>query len=100
LSTGEQKKINVAILIAYLKLIRTKRHINVLFLDEVFSSIDLEGISDILLLLKSFSNDYNINIFVVHHALLNHENFDRIIRINKEIFSSIEEVNFDTLVDG
>ena len=98
LSTGEQKKVNVAILIAYLKLIRTKRHINVLFLDEVFSSIDLEGISDILLLLKSFSNDYNINIFVVHHALLNHENFDRIIRINKEIFSSIEEVNFDTII--
>ena len=97
---AKQKKINVAILIAYLKLIRTKRHINVLFLDEVFSSIDLEGISDILLLLKSFSNEYNINIFVVHHALLNHENFDRIIRINKEIFSSIEEVNFDTLVDG
>jgi DNA repair exonuclease SbcCD ATPase subunit len=100
LSTGENKRINVAILIAYLKLIRTKRHINVLFLDEVFSSIDIEGISDILLLLKSFSSDYNINIFVVHHALLNHENFDRIIRINKEIFSSIEEINFDTLVDG
>lgn len=99
LSTGEQKKINVAILIAYLKLIRTKKHINVLFLDEVFSSIDLEGISDILLLLKSFSNEYNINIFVVHHALLNHENFDRILRINKDIFSSIEEVNFDTLVN-
>ena len=99
LSTGEQKKVNVAILIAYLKLIRTKRHINVLFLDEVFSSIDLEGISDILLLLKSFSNDYNINIFVVHHALLNHENFDRIIRINKEIFSNIEEVNFDTRIE-
>lgn len=100
LSTGEQKKVNVAILIAYLKLIRTKKHINVLFLDEVFSSIDLEGISDILLLLKSFSNDYNINIFVVHHALLNHENFDRIIRINKEIFSNIEEVNFDTLLEN
>jgi exonuclease SbcC len=99
LSTGEQKKINVAILIAYLKLIRTKKHINVLFLDEVFSSIDLEGISDILLLLKSFSNEYNINIFVVHHALLNHENFDRILRINKDIFSIIEEVNFDTLIN-
>jgi len=99
LSTGEQKKINVAILIAYLKLIRTKKHINVLFLDEVFSSIDLEGISDILLLLKSFSNEYNINIFVVHHALLNHENFDRILRINKDIFSTIEEVNFDTLIN-
>ena len=97
LSTGEQKKINVAILIAYLKLIRTKKHINVLFLDEVFSSIDLEGISDILSLLKSFSNEYNINIFVVHHALLNHENFDRIISIHKEIFSSIEELNFENI---
>jgi len=45
LSTGENKKVNVCILIAYLKLIRTKRHINILFLDEVFSSIDLEGIN-------------------------------------------------------
>jgi len=96
LSTGEQKKVNVAILIAYLKLIRTKKNINVLFLDEVFSSIDIEGISDILLLLKSFSNEYNINIFVVHHALLNNEHFDRILRINKDIFSTIEEINFET----
>ncbi len=40
LSTGETKKVNISILIAYLKLIRTKRHINILFLDEVFSSIE------------------------------------------------------------
>ena len=100
LSTGETKRINIAILIAYLKLIRTKKHINILFLDEVFSSIDIEGIESILDLLKDFAFNYNINIFVVHHALLNHENFDRIIRINKEIFSSIEEVNFDTLIEN
>jgi DNA repair exonuclease SbcCD ATPase subunit len=95
LSTGESKKVNIAILIAYLKLIRTKKHINILFLDEVFSSIDIEGIDSILLLLKSFANDYNINIFVVHHAILNQEMFDRIIKINKEVFSSIEEVQYD-----
>jgi len=95
LSTGETKKINIAILIAYLKLIRTKKHINILFLDEVFSSIDLEGIDSILLLLKSFANDYNINIFVVHHAILSEEMFDRILKINKEVFTSIEEVNFE-----
>jgi DNA repair exonuclease SbcCD ATPase subunit len=93
LSTGENKRINIAILIAYLKLIRTKKHINILFLDEVFSSIDIEGIDSILSLLKSFANDYNINIFVVHHAVLNQEMFDRILRINKDVFSSIEEVN-------
>ena len=93
LSTGETKKVNISILIAYLKLIRTKRHINILFLDEVFSSIDIEGIDSILALLKSFANDYNINIFVVHHAILNQEMFDRILKINKEVFSSIEEVD-------
>jgi DNA repair exonuclease SbcCD ATPase subunit len=92
LSTGETKLINISILVAYLKLIRTKKHINILFLDEVFSSIDLENISKILELLKSFSNDYNINIFVVHHAVLNEEMFDRIIRIEKNVFSTIEEV--------
>ena len=95
LSTGETKKINVSLLIAYLKLIRTKKHVNILFLDEVFSSIDIEGIDSILILLKSFANEYNINIFVVHHAILNQEMFDRILKINKEIFSSIEEVQFD-----
>lgn len=94
LSTGETKKINISILIAYLKLIRTKRHINILFLDEVFSSIDIEGIDSILSLLKSFANDYNINIFVVHHAILNQEMFDRILKINKDVFSTIEEVSY------
>jgi DNA repair exonuclease SbcCD ATPase subunit len=96
LSTGETKKVNISILIAYLKLIRTKRHINILFLDEVFSSIDIEGIDSILALLKSFANDYNINIFVVHHAILNQEMFDRILKINKEVFSSIEEINYES----
>lgn len=95
LSTGETKRINIAILIAYLKLIRSKKSINILFLDEVFSSIDLEGIDSILLLLKSFANEYNINIFVVHHAILSQEMFDRILQINKDVFSSIEELNFE-----
>jgi DNA repair exonuclease SbcCD ATPase subunit len=97
LSTGENKRVNIAILIAYLKLIRTKRHINILFLDEVFSSIDIEGIDSILTLLKSFANEYNINIFVVHHAILNQEMFDRILKINKEVFSSIEEVEYNSV---
>jgi DNA repair exonuclease SbcCD ATPase subunit len=92
LSTGETKKCNIAILIAYLKLIRTKKHINILFLDEVFSSIDIEGCEDILNLLKSFAHEYNINIFVVHHAILNQELFDRILRINKEVFTTINEI--------
>ena len=92
LSTGETRKLNLAILVAYLKLIRTKRNINILFLDEVFSSIDLEGIESILHLLKDFATSYNVNIFVVHHAIMNKEYFDRIIQIEKNIFSEIKEM--------
>jgi exonuclease SbcC len=99
LSTGETKLINISILIAYLKLIKSKKSLNILFLDEVFSSVDLDNIEKILTLLKSFANEYNINIFVVHHALLNQENFDRIIKINKDIFSTIEEVSFESLIN-
>jgi ABC-type Mn2+/Zn2+ transport system ATPase subunit len=93
LSTGESKLTNICILISYLMLIRTKRHFNILFLDEVFSSVDMDNIDKILLLLKDFSEKYNINIFVVHHALMNKEYFDRIIEIKKNVFSEIVEIN-------
>jgi len=92
LSTGENKLTNVCILIAYLMLIKTKKFVNILFLDEVFSSVDLENIQKILNLLKSFSNEYKINIFVVHHAVLNNEMFDRILHINKDIFTNINDI--------
>jgi DNA repair exonuclease SbcCD ATPase subunit len=92
LSTGEHKLANICILCSYLSLIRTKKNLNVLFLDEVFSSIDLDNIQKILILLKSFASDNNVNIFLIHHAVLNHEMFDRIIQINKDIFSTIEEL--------
>lgn len=97
LSTGENKKISIAILISYLELIRTKKHINILFLDEVFASIDIEGIESILLLLKDFAYNYNVNIFVVHHAIVNQEYFDRIIKIEKDIFSNIVEIDLKNL---
>jgi DNA repair exonuclease SbcCD ATPase subunit len=95
LSTGEQKMTNVCILIAYLMLIRSKKTLNVLFLDEVFSSIDLDNIHKILLLLKSFAAEYKINIFVVHHAVLNAEMFDRIILVEKNIFTTINELEYE-----
>ena len=64
----------------------------VLFLDEVFSSMDLNSIEDILYLLKYFSNKNNINIFVVHHAVMNEKIFDRILKIEKNIFTTIQEI--------
>ena len=89
LSTGEAKKVNICIMLAYIKLIRTRKHINILFLDEVFASIDIEGIYSILNMFKKFSKEYKINIFMAHHAELAESCFDRIIKINKNIFSSM-----------
>lgn len=91
LSTGEAKKINLIIMLAYIKVLRMKRDINVLFLDEVFASIDLEGIEDILSLFKKYANEKGINIILVHHAELKEWFFDRIVYIKKNTFSYIEE---------
>lgn len=89
LSTGETKKANIAIMVAYLKLIRMKRYINILFLDEIFSSIDIDGIYDVLNMLKGFAYDYNINIFLIHHAMLEKSYFDKVIYLDKDITSNI-----------
>jgi DNA repair exonuclease SbcCD ATPase subunit len=89
LSTGESRLVNIAILIAYLKLIRTKKEINVLFLDEIFSSVDVDGVDILLKLLGGFAKEYNINIFVVHHSILAESYFDRIIKLEKNTFSNI-----------
>ena len=91
LSTGETKKVNIAIMLAYLKMIRMKRNINVLFLDEVFSSIDLEGISALIVLLRQFAQDWKVNIFLVHHSQVDLNLFDRIIYVEKNITSYIRE---------
>jgi DNA repair exonuclease SbcCD ATPase subunit len=91
LSTGEAKKINLIIMLAYIKMLRLKNEINILFLDEVFASVDVEGISDLLTLFKKFSNERSINIILVHHAELKEHMFDRILYVKKSSFSYIEE---------
>ena len=93
LSSGENKAINISILIAYLKLIRTKRQVNVLFLDEVFSSIDVEKINDVLILLRDLVQVSNINIFLVHHSIIDPNKFDKVLSITKDIFSDIEDIS-------
>ena len=78
-------------MLAYIKMLRMKRNINVLFLDEVFASVDVQGIEDILILFKKFANERKINIFLVHHSELKDWYFDRIMMIKKDTFSYIEE---------
>ena len=91
LSTGEMKKIDFIVLVSILKLMKMKfNSINLLFLDELFSSVDPDGVHSILSILKSLSSEIGLNIFVINHAQMPHEIFDfKLDIVKKNNFSSI-----------
>jgi DNA repair exonuclease SbcCD ATPase subunit len=91
LSTGEMKKVDFVVLIAIMKLMKLKfSSINLLFLDELFSSVDPDGVHSILNILKRNSREMGLNIFVINHAPMPHEIFDWKLDIKKSNnFSSI-----------
>lgn len=85
LSTGEMKKVDFVVLISILKLMKMKfNSINLLFLDELFSSVDPEGVHSILSILKSVAEELGLNIFVINHAPMPNEIFDYKIEITKK----------------
>lgn len=91
LSTGEMKKVDFVVLIAIMKLMKMKfSSINLLFLDELFSSVDPDGVHSILRILRSVCKDLGLNIFVINHAPMPHEIFDWKLEVAKaNNFSSI-----------
>lgn len=91
LSAGEQKKMNLIILLCILELIKLKHNkVNLLFLDEVFSSLDVDSIFRVVDLLKTFSKKYNMTVFVISHDPLPEEYFDTKIQVeNTDHFSDL-----------
>ena len=84
LSTGERKKIDFAVLIALIRLLKMKfSGVNLVFLDEIFSSIDSDGIHHILKVLSNTCRELNLNIFVINHSQLPTEIFDYRVEISK-----------------
>lgn len=96
LSTGEGKRIDLAILVAIIRLMKLKfSGLNLLFLDEIFSSLDSDSIHHVLGILQRFGRELKINIFVVNHAPLDTPMFDYKIEVNRQMgFSnlSVEKV--------
>lgn len=92
LSAGEQKKMNLIVLLCILELLKLKHHkVNLLFLDEVFSSLDVESIYLVVDLLKTFAKKYNMTIFVISHDPLPEEFFDTKLMVeNTDHFSDIK----------
>lgn len=91
-STGERKKIDVAVLMALIRLMKIKfPTINLIFLDEIFSSLDPNSIYHVINILSKTSKELNLNVFVVNHAPLPEELFDYKIEAKKvNNFSSLE----------
>lgn len=96
LSTGEMKKVDFVVLIAIMKLMKLKfSSINLLFLDELFSSVDPDGIYSILKILHKITRELGLNIFVINHAPMPHEIFDWKLEVKKSNnFSSISVDKF------
>lgn len=92
LSTGEKKKLDFAIIISLLRMIKLRfPNLNVLFLDEIFSSIDMDGVNNIIKVLHDNIKDLRINAFVINHAPLPNEYFDKRIEVKKDAgFSKLE----------
>lgn len=91
LSTGEMKKVDFVVLVSILKIMKAQKNsTNVLFLDELFSSVDINGTTEILKILRDVSKKMNLNILVMNHAPIPHELFDLKLEVNKiNNFSSI-----------
>jgi len=84
LSTGEARKINIAIALSYMEMvISMNKKTNILFMDEVFSSVDPDNIDLMLKVLRSFSNRNKINVIIVNHTDFDNSKFDRVIQIDK-----------------
>lgn len=85
LSTGERKKADFVVIIALIKLLKLRfPQLNLLFLDELLSSIDADGVHNIIKILGSVIKENSINTFVINHSTMPHELFDKKIEIYRE----------------
>jgi DNA repair exonuclease SbcCD ATPase subunit len=94
LSTGERKKVDFAVIIALIRIMKIKFHgLNLIFLDEIFSSIDSDGIWHILKVLSNASKELGLHTFVINHSALPTEVFDYRVEIEKK--NGFSELNVE-----
>ena len=85
LSTGERKKADFIVIIAIIKILKLRfPELNLLFLDELLSSVDADGVHNILKILSQVIKEAGLNTFVINHTALPRELFDKEIQIYKE----------------
>lgn len=92
ISTGQRKIIDVCILLSITKFfIKKYPDINLVFYDEIFSSLDTENSPTILKLIKQeFCENLGITVCLVSHSFVNPTLIDRFISVeDKNYFSNL-----------
>ena len=85
LSTGERKKADFIVIIAIIKILKLRfPQLNLMFLDELLSSVDQDGVYNVLKILNEVIKENGLNTFVINHTELPHEIFDQKIQIHRE----------------
>ena len=93
LSTGQRKTMDLAVIFGVLQNIIANVDFNILFLDELFSNMDIEARNTMLTLLKENLFD-NKSIFVINHAEMQDDFFNHKIKVvleNKKITKKKDE---------
>ena len=93
LSTGQRKTLDLAVIFGVLQNIIANVDFNILFLDELFSNMDIEARNTMLTLLKENLFD-NKSIFVINHAEMQDDFFNHKIKVsleNKKILKKKDE---------
>jgi DNA repair exonuclease SbcCD ATPase subunit len=84
LSTGELKKINLISALSILETIMMQHNLNVLFLDELFSSLDPDNVDKIVNILRELVEKYNLNILTISHMDPSTDQFDQIYQVERD----------------
>jgi len=85
LSTGEKKRVDLAVLISIIRMLKRKYpNLNIFMLDEVLSSIDQDGIYDIIGMLQRTAKELSMNILIINHSPLPIEQFQYQLTIEKK----------------
>ena len=92
LSKGQKARVDFATIISFVKFLKLQfGELNLLFLDELFSHVDINGMNDMIDILKNLSKDMKLNIYLIHHAPLENVMFDQVMQTKMtDGFSRIE----------
>ena len=92
LSKGQKARVDFATIISFVKFLKLQfGELNLLFLDELFSHVDVNGMNDMIDILKNLSTDMKLNIYLIHHAKLENILFDKVLQTKMtDGFSHIE----------